>query len=240
LHRIPHAYVPIVHRAVARLAATGDGVSVYLYGSVATGTAHPPHSDVDLLTVGLDPDVASTIGRTLSDEFADRCRGVEVAAAMPGDLEGEGDEAYGGRVFLHHYCVHLAGPDVDRARHDFPADRRAARGFNGDVAQQARRWREQLGQVDSAALGRRVARKTLLAVAGLVSIHDGTWTTDREYAAGRWGEIHPELESPLDKILGWAAGDVPDTDALAEQLDTTVSAIVLQFADDIGLWHDTG
>ena len=240
LHRIPRAYVPIVHSAVAHLAASADGVSVYLYGSVATGTAQPPHSDVDLLTVDLDPEVASKIGRALSYEFADRCRSVEIAAAMPGDFEGDGDEAYGGRVFLHHYCVHFAGPDVDRARHDFPADRRAARGFNGDIAQQARRWRGQLGDVDSAALGRRVARKTLLAVAGLVSIHDGTWTTDREYAARRWGEIHPELDSPLGEFLEWTAGHEPNSDALAGQLDTTVSVIVGQFADDIGLWPDTG
>ncbi|MCM0638919.1 hypothetical protein [Cellulomonas wangsupingiae] len=41
----------------------------------------------------------------------------------------------------------------------------------------------------------RVARKTLLAVAGLVSVHDHTWTTDRSRAVRRWCEIEPALDT---------------------------------------------
>ena len=234
-------YLPIVQSVVERASAADDAdVSVYLYGSVAAGTAQPPRSDVDFLTVGLDPEVAARVGESLSDEFADRCRSVEIAAAMPGDFEGDGDEPYGGRIFLHHYCVHLSGPDADRATNDFPGDRRAARGFNGDIAQQARRWRAQLDSaVDVSALGRRVARKTLFAVTGLVSIHDRTWTTDKDFAARRWGEIDPELAPRLGQLLKWSDGRVaPNRAALAEHLETTVGVITQQFADQIGLWPD--
>ena len=91
-------------------------------------------SDVDLLTVGLSSDRAASIGRALSTDFSALCRSVEIAAAMEEDFQKADDEAYGGRVFLHHYCVRLAGPEIDRATSPFPGDQRAARGFNGDIA----------------------------------------------------------------------------------------------------------
>jgi hypothetical protein len=64
--------------------------------------------------------------------------GVEVAAATSADLAGDTDAACGYRVFLRHYCVHLAGPDPSAGLPAFPADARAARGFNGDIGQHLR------------------------------------------------------------------------------------------------------
>jgi len=160
------------------------------------------------------------------------------ASAIESDFEGDGDEAYGARVFLHHYCVHLAGPDLDRATSSFRGDERAARGFNGDIAQHAARWRRDLSAVDPARLGLRVARKTLLAVAGLVSVHAATWTTDRQRATRRWQQIHPELTDGLAELVEWATGhDTPTTQRLDDALNSTVDRIVQQFTADVGLWR---
>ena len=166
--RVPAAFEPVLTDAVAFV---GDsGASLYVYGSVATGTVRPGSSDVDLLSVDLPE--AAILGQRLSARYADRCRGVEVAAATGADFAGDTDAAYGYRVFLRHYCVHLAGPDPSAALPAFPADAPAARGFNGDLGQHLRRWRHGLesGTVAADLLGVRVARKTLLAVAGLVSV----------------------------------------------------------------------
>lgn len=239
--RIAAHLLPAVQTSVARISAGAPEVSVYVYGSVATGVADPPLSDLDLLTIGLGPEAAATISEALSGEFADTCRGVEIAAAMPSDFEGDGDEAFGGRVFLHHYCVHLSGPDRDRATTAFQGDRRAARGFNGDIARHARDWSLLQNEIDPATLGRRIGRKVLLAVGGLVSVHDSTWTTDREHAAHRWAEVHPELAPGLNELLEWSAGrSEADATTLAERLDPVVTSIVRQFAEDIGLWPETG
>ncbi|MFK8025297.1 MAG: hypothetical protein AB8G26_15175 [Ilumatobacter sp.] len=156
---------------------------------------------------------------------------------MPSDLDGGSDEAYGLRVFLHHYCVHLSGPDVDGAMTPFTGDRRAARGFNGDIARHHSAWIEAVGTAHPAELGRRVSRKTLLAVAGLVSVNDNTWTTDRELATRRWSVRHPSLRAGLEQLLAWTDGDVLADDAAVEQaVRGAVSTIVEQFAADIGLW----
>jgi hypothetical protein len=66
-------------------------------------------------------------------------------------LAGDSDAAYGNRVFLRHYCVHLAGPDPAAALSAFPADARAARGFNGDLGWHRRRWRQTLDSGTMAA-----------------------------------------------------------------------------------------
>ena len=193
---------------------------------------------MDLLTIGLPSTTAAEIGLALSRQFSDLCRAVELAAAEPGDFAGEDSEAYGGRVFLRHYCVHLAGPDRHSALPDFPADARAARGFNGDIAVHARRWRRELeAGRDPGELAPRLARKTLLAVAGLVSVHDHTWTTDRAFAATRWGEIEPVLANDLQILLAWSGGmALPDPRSVEAALDDAVDRIVRSFDRSIGLW----
>jgi hypothetical protein len=237
--RVPAAFEPVLTDAVAFLGECG--VSLYVYGSVATGAVRPGSSDVDLLSLGL-PD-AAVVGQCLSARYAGLCRGVEIAAATVADLVGGTDAAYGFRVFLRHYCVHLAGPDPSATLPAFPADARAARGFNGDIARHHRRWRQGLesGTVAADLLGVRVARKALLAVAGLVSVHDRTWTTDRSRAARRWGELEPGLAAPLGLLLSWARAERrPSRGEVRRALadDGIVAAVVERFGSLIGLWAD--
>jgi hypothetical protein len=235
--RVPAAFEPVLADAVAY--STESGASLYVYGSVANGTVRPGLSDVDLLSVDLADPVG--VGHVLSARYAGLCRGVEISAATAAELVGDSDTAYGFRIFLRHYCVHLAGPDPSAALPAFPADTRAARGFNGDIAWYHRRWQRALesGTVAADLLGVRAARKTLLAVAGLVSVHDRTWTTDRARAARRWGQIEPGLAGPLGQLLSWAAAErrpAPEEVRLALAGDGIVAAVAGRFDRLIGLW----
>lgn len=232
-------FEPVLDAAVFAVRAADRDSSLYVYGSVATGMAQPPKSDVDLLTVGLASVVAADVARALSVRFSDLCRAVAVAAAQRSDFLGETDEAYGGRVFLRHYCVHLVGPDLHSALPDFAADVQAARGFNGDIAQDASRWRMELDSGrDPVQLSRRLARKSLFAVAGLVSVHDDTWTTDRTTAAARWAEIEPSLADDLQMLLTWSRDSAtPDRRSVEAALDGVVAQISVSFETSIGLWN---
>jgi hypothetical protein len=235
--RVPAAFEPVLTDAVALLGESR--ASLYVYGSVANGTARPGSSDVDLLSIGL-PD-AAILGQRLSARYGGRCRGVEVAAAAAADFAGDTDAAYGYRVFLRHYCVHLAGPDPSAALPAFPADARAARGLNGDLDQHLRRWRQGLesGAVAADLLGVRAARKTLLAVAGLVSVRDHTWTTGRSRAVRRWSELEPGLAAQLGRLHSWAERERhPSREEVERALadDGIVPAIVERFGRLIGLW----
>lgn len=240
--RVPALFEVVLSDAVAA-AAADPGASLYLYGSVATGTARPGSSDIDLLSIGLGH--SAGIGRHLSERYAGICRGVEVAAATPGEIAEDTDAGYGFRVFLRHYCVHLAGADLAAALPAFPADARAARGFNGNIAQHRQQWSRQLasGAVTADVLGRRAARKALLAVAGLVSVHDGTWTTDRQRAVERWSDIEPGVAADLGRLLSWALGEYRPTGQEVERAlagTGIVAAIVERFRAQIGLWAEGG
>ena len=241
--RIPVDFKPVIDNAVERLGSFEGAHSLYVYGSVATGTARVGYSDVDLVTVGLDAATSRRLGETLSADFPKLCRSVEVGAAQPSAYRGSDDKAYGNRVFLRHYCVHLAGLDIRDGLPDFPADRAAARGFNGDIGLYADRWRtELLRSADPGSLARRIARKTLLAVSGLVSIHYSIWTTDRVAAARRWGVVVPRLASSLDTLLAWSSEESTRRSRTEVQnvLDGVVADVVDDFAGQIGLWNRPG
>lgn len=238
---VPPAFEPVLAALGQSLSGRPD-VASYLYGSVATGEALTRSSDVDVLTIGLPTDEATAIGRELSTRFGGLCREVALAPAQPDELVGDDDPAYGLRVFVRHYCVHLDGPDPARHLEQFPADARAARGFNGDIHSHLQRWRTQSPQQDPAALGRRVARKTLLATAGLVSVLDTTWTTDRERAVELYLGHRSERTGELLTLLGWSTGATtaePGALAVALAPEGIVDQIVAEFRDVVGLWPAT-
>ncbi|WP_040160631.1 nucleotidyltransferase domain-containing protein [Nigerium massiliense] len=221
-----------------------DDVAVYVYGSVATGRARVGHSDVDVVALGMDPTHARLLGRELSSEYAAVTREVAIGAWSPDDLT-DGDAGYGNRIFLKHYCAWLSGPDPAASLPRFRGDARAARGFNGDFAAVVTRWSAAVGSLSDdrpdeiAALARRIGRKSLFAVAGMVSVHDAIWTTDRATGAARWAELHPELADDLALLLAWGDGVVrADHHAVARLMRSTVPELISQFASHIGAWGE--
>lgn len=242
---VPRVFETVIDAAVAAVAGVptnfggGGPVELHLYGSVATGMALPGSSDVDLLTIGVSSGTAAALGRDLSRRFATLCRGVEIGAGQPEDYPGDNDEAYGNRVFLRHYCVCLLGSDAFRSALPFRGDARAARGFNGDIGRCLLRWRERAAVEASPELGRRIARKTLLAVAGLVSVHDSTWTTDRESSAQRMIELQPTWAGGLAELVAWSDGSrvaAPNSIHRVVAPGGIVESVVAEFSTTIGLW----
>lgn len=140
---VPRAAIAPIWKPVLQAAvdAVAGRASLEVHGSVATGCGQAPTSDVDLLSVRLASGEAKRIRTELSTRYRDRCREVSIATASWTGVEGAGDESHGLRVFLRHDCVHLAGADPAQRLPAYPVDRRAARGFNGDIAQHLQRWR---------------------------------------------------------------------------------------------------
>jgi hypothetical protein len=233
--RVPAEFEPVVVAATEAFRELSDECDeLHLYGSAATGMAQLGTSDVDLVAIGVSERWARDVGASLSARFADICRAVEIGPGQPADFGGDDDAAYGNRVFLRHYCVPLAGPDLLRRVAPFRGDVRAARGFNGDIGRCLDAWR-------AGADPRRVARKTLLAAAGVISVHDGTWSTDRRGAARRWAELDPDRSIDMVRLLAWAEGRVvplaAELDAALEQ-NGVVEVVVDRFAAEVGLWPD--
>lgn len=222
-----------------------ENVSVYVCGSVATGRAMVGHSDIDIVTFGMDPAHAEQLARQLSKDHAKLAREVAIGAWNIRDL-AQGDAGYGNRVFLKHYCAWLAGPDPATELPRFRGDVLAARGFNGDFPAMAAGWEQALVDLGPESpepvsrVARRIGRKSLFAVSGLVSVHDQVWTTDRATSADRWGQLHPDLTEDLSVLLDWGDETTsPTTVEVARVLRTSVRTLVGQFESDIGAWSTT-
>ena len=232
--RVPAALEPVL----ADLLDEFDGLrspaaELHLYGSVATGQARVGASDLDVVLIDGSADWAAAIGEQLSQKHSRLCRGVEIGPARRSDYQGDQDEAYGNRVFLRHYCLPLAGPNAIVETGPFPGDRRAARGFNGDIGRRLQQWRS------GGARARAVGRKTLLAAAGVMSVRNRIWTTDRETAARAWAESDPGRRGDIEQLSGWANGSPARPDELAAAIEPhgIVTGLIDRFADEIGFWN---
>lgn len=232
--RIPEEFQPVVTAVTSEFAALDDeAAELYLYGSVASGTARRGRSDVDLIAIGVREEWCRQTGQQLTSEFSGLCRGVEIGHGTRSDFLSDSDEAYGNRVFLRHYCLPLAGRAELRPAMPFQGDARAARGFNGDIGGRLAQWRS------GSPRARNVARKTLFAAAGVVSVLDGTWTTDRGIASRRCAEMDPGRAEEMARLAHWAEddGEASAVDlAAALAPGGVVAAVVDQFEAVIGLW----
>ncbi|MBA2311448.1 MAG: nucleotidyltransferase domain-containing protein [Actinobacteria bacterium] len=114
--RIPAKYGAVIDEIIPALASVDDDIlAIYLYGSVATGMATPPTSDLDLLAVLNEGRAASKI-RHLASELSERhrelVREVAIATVVISDTWSDSVDGLGSRCFLKHYCAHLYGLDV--------------------------------------------------------------------------------------------------------------------------------
>jgi uncharacterized protein len=184
--------------------------SVYLYGSVATGQARPPGSDLDLAVVWRSDvaagEVAAVAGE-LSVRHAALVREVSLAPSTLAQVRADDCAGLGMRCFLRHYCVWLAGTDLRPTLPPCRPTRAVADGFNDDVGNLTRRWRSELAAArtttEVAALARRAARKLLLVTATLESVEHGGWTTDRATGAALLATHHPEWTVIAERALSW-------------------------------------
>jgi uncharacterized protein len=215
--RVPPAYTTLLREAVETLTHTlGDAAhSIYLYGSVATGRARPPSSDLDLVVV-LGELLPAAV-RRVADDLSARNRhlvrevgigSVDLETLSRQDLVGEAE-----RCFLKHYTVHLAGPDLRDAYPRCGASERLAAGFNGDLRTVLAHVRPRLTQerdvLERDALARRACRRILMAAATLLSVREGGWSTDRGTAVELIGRHAPQFEALAADALTWSEQGAP-------------------------------
>lgn len=182
--RVPAAFAPILDDVVheVRLAASPD-TELHLYGSVATGMARVAESDVDLLLINGPEAWANEVSARLSRTYADvpqrRDRNGEELGLSRRRRRGLRQSRLPPAALLR-----ISGrPGRDPHHEPFAGDAQAARGFNGDIVTHLAHWRT------GATSAQAIVRKSLVAAAGVVSIRNRTWTTDRAAAARAWVEV---------------------------------------------------
>lgn len=227
--RVPAVYLPVVEDCTAVLTEMFGGWlhSLYLYGSVATGQARPPESDVDLIPVwvgSVAPEGVADVAAVLSRRHRGLVREVGLAPATLAEVRSDGRDGLGLRCFLRHYCVCLAGMDLRPSLPACRGSRAVAEGFNDDVPTLVRGWRSELEAArtpsEVAVVARAAARKLLLVAATLESAEHGGWTTDRQTGATMLAAHHPEWASTARLAVDWCAHpDRPTADDVHRLLE---------------------
>lgn len=207
---IPPVYRPVLDDCVATVtAAFGDRLDgLYLYGSVATGWATPPDSDIDLLalwTSTVDSAAVVAVAAALSTRHSAVVREVALAQAPLDSIKLDADQA-----FVKHYCVPLSGRDIRPELPRFRPSRALADGFNDDLPAVVHRLRSTVDFAGTPearlAATRKAARRLLLAVATIESVSHATWSTDRGTGAALLARHHPEWTDVAGRALDWSAG----------------------------------
>jgi uncharacterized protein len=215
--RVPARYTEALDDAVATLSAELGGAlhSVYLYGSVATGQARAPSSDLDLVVVLEHPasEAVTIAAAVLSERHRHLAREVGIGSVDLATLQRRDRIGHAERCFLTHYTVHLAGPDLRATYPRCRATPELAAGFNGDLRPVLDRARVRLlDEEDEDARGLlavRASRKMLMAAATLLSVRDGGWTTDRDAAVDLVGRHAPALATLAAAARRWCDGPQP-------------------------------
>jgi uncharacterized protein len=196
--------------------------SLYLYGSVATGRARPPISDVDvavIVTSRSARDRCRDLGAELTSRHRHIAREVGLSAGLLAGVLAGTDSGRAERCFLRHYCVHVSGSDL---REGFPRcrpDRSLAREFIGDLASTLERFRAELADPAQSPdeVGIAAARRLLLAAAVLYSSASGGWSTDRATGARMLARHHRRQAFAAETAVRWSA--LVPGDPLAQPID---------------------
>ena len=201
--------------------------SLYLYGSVATGQAQAPASDLDLAPVwvsDVQPGEVARVAGELSARHAALVREVSLASSTLAEVLADDRAGLGMRCFLRHYCVWLTGWDLRPSLPPCRPSRAVGVGFNDNVAELVQRWRSELDAAQTtaevAAVARAAARKLLLVTATLESAEHGGWTTDRATGAALLAAHHPQWTVVAGLAVGWSADPgEPDAQDVAQLLN---------------------
>lgn len=184
--------------------------SLYLYGSIATGQARPPQSDVDLLAVVFSKVAAGMcahISSALSGRYDDLVRTVWIAPTALDDVLDE-DQGLAERCFIKHYCVHLTGHDLRPSlpRCTFSAE--LARAFNSDLASHLEEGLRRLETAGDPAgitnIAQTSSKRLLMAAAVALSTTRGRWSTDRGLGRQLLVEDYPERAEQTGLAHRWA------------------------------------
>jgi hypothetical protein len=239
---IPPLHRPLLESCVSSLLAGVEGlVAVYLYGSVATGRASSPDSDVDLFVVTDDNDAAATTASikvaaaNLTAQFGHLVREVGIAHITIAALFADDIDALGSRCFIKHYCVALHGEDIASRLPAYRPSATMAWAFNHNIGDAIERARQQL---DHAASGddiqlvcRAAARKVLLAAASLASVITTSWTTDRRRGAAFLADTYREWAIDATTTLEWTTSPTDDRAAVRNFLDGFATWVAQQLHD---------
>ncbi len=205
--KIAQKYRPIVSDVKKSLLNFAPKIhSIYLYGSVATGKAKSPASDLDILIVlkrkvskQLTIDLKE-VERTLSLKYAHVLREVGFSLTNVNEVK-RGKETYAWKFFISTLCLLIQGKAVLEEKYKFKPTKKLARSLYRDLKQDLSRSRKEIASAKNTAKPTKHIMKALLRVSFFTIMEEANnWTTDLRQMAAIFLEYHPEKRPEISAI----------------------------------------
>ncbi|MBP6344309.1 nucleotidyltransferase domain-containing protein [Neisseriaceae bacterium CLB008] len=227
------AYQPLLDEVSVRLIEALPELvhSLYVYGSVARGTAVPGRSDLDL-TVVLQKVPNEAQARILADIRQGLAADYPIVSKVDFDLgvladvlAPESALRWGG--WLKHYCRHLAGPDLSLSFDLLKPSRDLALALNGDCVERLSDYVTALMAATEHAevvrLQREASRLLIRATMVLRQETDTTWPNSLSEYVALAGQQHHEQAPVWAYFLAQAEQPRADLGLFVTKLETYLS-----------------
>ena len=180
--------------------------SIYLYGSVARGTAVVGRSDLDVSVV-FNHDISSDDEKTLghiSLLIPSEHNTVSKLDIDPGSLQQvlNEEEKFRWHFWLKHCCCCVWGEDLSQRFEQLKPDLRIALALNGDLANAIKQFEAQPAQSQGKVIGKKILRSAYSLVAHI----DGSWYSNLEKCAQVATRFYPQFADSIQIALNLALG----------------------------------
>ncbi|MGR5503193.1 nucleotidyltransferase domain-containing protein [Vibrio sp. DNB22_10_4] len=210
-HSIPQpSYVPVIEDLIACLkSGLKESLhSVYVYGSVANGTAIPNVSNLDVVLVTHAPFSASqkalfnSINWRFQKDFP-FVKGLAIRTALVSEVASL-SALFTWGFLLKQCCTNVYGEDLSECFGDYVPSWEIAKQWNMDIEQSAALLRKEVALAEDAQsqadAQRRLAKKLLRAAYGLVLHRTKRWLDDPLESGRAFLEFYPQREQTVERL----------------------------------------
>ncbi len=229
LKKIAAKYRPILKDVKSELLKYSDKIhSIYLYGSVATGQAKSPTSDLDIVVVlKLKPttrlkDQLKQLEKSLSQKYQRTFREVGFAVTHKNEVL-RGKESYGWRFFLTILSVKIFGETLYQKAIKFSPTKKLARNLHSDIdknIKEARRKIKSADEDDANLHIKSIMKKIIRTAFSIVMEKENYWTTGLNEMTNIFVKHYPEKKKEINAVLKIAKSKSPDRKSAISILDT--------------------
>jgi uncharacterized protein len=240
LSKIPARYKPVVNDANSALLKNfPDKIhSIYLYGSVATGKAKSPTSDLDLLIVleAKPTQKTKTALKELSDSLSQKYQREfrEVGFAVTYKNEAlRGKETFALNFFITILCVKIFGDNLFPKGTKFAITKRLACSLNPDIdtsIEEAKKNIKSASNDEAVIKIQSMMKKIIRTAFNLVMVEENHWTTDLDEMTKIFTKHYPDKKEQIKDVLEIAKSKSPNKKESILILDTFGKWISKEFA----------
>lgn len=238
LKKIPARYKPIVGDVKSQLLEFSDKThSIYLYGSVATGKAKSPTSDLDLVVVlKAKPtpkfkNALKELETSLSSKYQKMFREVGFAITYKNEVL-RGKEAHGWRFFLTILSVKIFGDNLFQQEMKFSPSGKLARNLHSDIEKNIEEAKKKIKNTNSEEAKlqiKSIMKKIIRTAFSIVMEDENYWTTDLDEMTKIFTKFYPKKKQQINAVLKMAKSKSPDKKSATSILNNFGKWVSLEF-----------